>query len=479
MSLIATLAKKHGLLPSVTCPHCWHTFPPEKMLWISAHQDLYTDRKIPDHALRFLPTRFDPLGNAIDAKDFVCHGIACPNCHLPIHRGLIEVEPLFCSIVGTPSCGKSYYLASLIHQMKQVAATDHFLQFTDLDTEANDYIVRLEQALFLNPDEQGAKALGKLIAKTGDKVADNPALYNRVHFGDQEIVYTKPYLYLMTLRQHGLYRSVKNTASRVLCLYDNAGEHFLAGADKVSFQATRHLAKSQVLFFLFDPTQDVRFLKACLAYWNQAKQHEDQTQRERELKVIQHSCSDKQFRQDSVLQEAANRVRTLVGLKQQEIYKRHLIIILTKADLWAEFAEKELSTPAEPFKLLKSPFQEHRITHKDSLLATFKALDTEHVSLVSSKLKSLLMKHCPDLVQTAKNFCERVTFIPVSALGSQPSATAEEVIDGKVKVLPTIAPKDITPQWVTVPLIYALHQYAPALMLRKMRKKPGAAGVAT
>ena len=46
---------------------------------------------------------------------------------------------------------------------------------------------------------------------------------------------------------------------RVLCLYDNPGEHFDTGADKTDQQTTRHLARSQVLIYLFDPTQDPRF----------------------------------------------------------------------------------------------------------------------------------------------------------------------------------------------------------------------------
>ena len=50
---------------------------------------------------------------------------------------------------------------------------------------------------------------------------------------------------------------------RALGLYDNAGEHFLPGRDTLGSPVTRHLARSRVLFFLFDPTQDPRFRKAC------------------------------------------------------------------------------------------------------------------------------------------------------------------------------------------------------------------------
>ena len=47
--------------------------------------------------------------------------------------------------------------------------------------------------------------------------------------------------------------------ARMLCLYDNAGEHFQPGQDTTSSPVTRHLAQSRAILFLFDPTQDLRF----------------------------------------------------------------------------------------------------------------------------------------------------------------------------------------------------------------------------
>src|SRR5206468_11353246 len=89
------------LLRRTTCPHCWTAFAPEEALWISAHSDLLGDPRLgPDQLQRFLPTRFNIDGNAIDAKGLVSHSLACPRCHLGIPRAVLEMETFFVSILG-------------------------------------------------------------------------------------------------------------------------------------------------------------------------------------------------------------------------------------------------------------------------------------------------------------------------------------------------------------------------------------------
>jgi hypothetical protein len=62
-----------SLLPRITCPHCWHNFAPEDVLWVAAHQDLLGDPRLgPEQPQRFLPSRFDLDGNALDARGFSC-----------------------------------------------------------------------------------------------------------------------------------------------------------------------------------------------------------------------------------------------------------------------------------------------------------------------------------------------------------------------------------------------------------------------
>src|SRR5580693_7312311 len=98
----------------VTCPHCWHRFPPEEIKWIAAHSDLAGDPLLgSDAPQRFLPSRFNVEGLAIDVKGVACQLLACPRCHLTVPRAVLEMEPLFVSVLGAPGSGKSYFLASM------------------------------------------------------------------------------------------------------------------------------------------------------------------------------------------------------------------------------------------------------------------------------------------------------------------------------------------------------------------------------
>src|ERR1019366_8497429 len=91
----------------ITCPHCWHVFSPDQILWVSEHADLMGDTVLgPEQSRRFLPSRFNTERQALDAKDTPCRTLACPRCHLVIPRALIENEPLFLSIIGGPASGK-------------------------------------------------------------------------------------------------------------------------------------------------------------------------------------------------------------------------------------------------------------------------------------------------------------------------------------------------------------------------------------
>ena len=67
---------------------------------------------------------------------------------------------------------------------------------------------------------------------------------------------------------------------------------------------TRHLALSQVLMFLFDPTQDIRFRKLCSGKTSDPQMMERAERLQRERAV----------RQETILTEAAQRVRRYAGL---------------------------------------------------------------------------------------------------------------------------------------------------------------------
>src|SRR5580700_11824914 len=95
------VARAYGLVAAVTCPHCWHVFPPEQILWVAQHGELLGDALLgPEKARRFLPSRFTIDGRALDARGTPCDQLACPRCHLLVPRPILDVEPLFISIIG-------------------------------------------------------------------------------------------------------------------------------------------------------------------------------------------------------------------------------------------------------------------------------------------------------------------------------------------------------------------------------------------
>jgi hypothetical protein len=107
------------LCTRITCPHCWHSFPPEEVLWVSQHPELRDDPKLPGELRRFLPSRFNVAGEALDARQYPRHKLACPNCHLSVPRAFLEMDPFFLSILGSPGSGKSYFLTSMTWQLRQ------------------------------------------------------------------------------------------------------------------------------------------------------------------------------------------------------------------------------------------------------------------------------------------------------------------------------------------------------------------------
>jgi hypothetical protein len=408
------------LLRRTTCPHCWKSFAPEEVLWISAHTDLLGDPRLgKEEQQRFLPTRFDVDANAMDSKGFVCQRLACPKCHLPIPRVLLETEPLFVSILGSPACGKSYFLTAMTWELRRIMPLQFALSFTDADTISNRSLNEYEEALFLNSHSDEPAPLADLIRKTELQ----GQLYDSVMFGNQTVSYPRPFLFSMRLQEkHPRYQTGQHLG-RVLCLYDNAGEHFQAGQDSTANPVTQHLAQSRVLLFLFDPTQDQRFRRLC----------------QERGKLPPGVLGDRSSRQESVLLEAAARVRRYSGLSESAKVKQPLVVIVTKADVWSHLLEDGS---------LEEPWAQSKGTY---------GLDLERIEQRSRAVGALLKNTCSEVVTAAESFAQLVLYVPVSALGSMPLLQTE-------KRALAIPPGQIRPQWVTVPLLYALCRWINALV---------------
>jgi hypothetical protein len=409
-----------SLLRQVTCPHCWKGFHPEEVLWIAAHPDLMGDPRLgPEQPQRILPTRFNVDGNALDAHGLECLHLACPHCHLIIPRALLEMEALFVSILGTPACGKSFYLATLTWELRKVLPGHFGLHFSDVDAVVNQLLTANEEALFMNPRPADYQPLANLIAKT--KLQGE--MYDTVSYGNHLVSYPRPYLFsFQPMAHHRQYAKARLNA-RVLCLYDNAGEHFQPGRDTPAAPVTQHLGRAHLLLFLFDPTQDPRFGQL----------------------LNQNGAAERASRQDQILVEAIARIRRQLGLSQQAHHQRPLIVVLTKCDVWQHLLPGSLT--GEPWKGGRS----------------LCGLDTEQIERRSAESRQLMQRVCPELVRTAEGFSRQVLYVPVSALGHQPSHEPAG---------PAIRPADVHPVWVTVPMLYAMHRWMHGLIPRLKQEGP-------
>ncbi|MGB7325098.1 MAG: hypothetical protein WBD31_09515, partial [Rubripirellula sp.] len=375
------------LLDRVSCPHCWNQFAPEESLWVAEHPDLVGDAKLGfEHSQRFLPSRFSAEGDAIDESGYRTTRMACPNCHLEVPRSLYQLPSIFFSILGAPACGKSYFLASMTWMLRQTLPRRFAVSLNDADATTNARLHQYEEMQFLNPDPDKPVALAKT-EEQGD-------LYDTVNMGDHSVTLPRPFIFnLQPLARHPLYERAKEI-SRVMCLYDNAGESFLPGADKTTSPVTRHLALSKCLFFCFDPTQDPRFRRACEGKSDDPQMATRSARLDREASV----------RQDTILLEAIQRVRRHAGLREDELHQRPLVIVVTKWDSWCNLL---------PDVSNEAPFV-------DIAGQEVKALDSKRIKDVSAKVGELLAELCPEVVAAAEGFAEDLTFIPVSATGRSP-----------------------------------------------------------
>lgn len=376
-----------------------------------------------EYAQRFLPSRFSAEGDAIDESGYRSTRMACPNCHLEVPRQLYQLPSIFFSILGAPACGKSYFLASMTWKLRQTLPRRFAVSLNDADASINARLHDYEELQFLNPNPDEPVALAKT-EEQGD-------LYDVVNMGDHSVTLPRPFMFnLQPLAKHPLYEQARKV-SRVMCLYDNAGESFLPGADKTTSPVTRHLALSRCLFFCFDPTQDPRFRRACEGRSDDPQMKPRAERLEREASV----------RQDTILIEAIQRVRRHAGLREDELHQRPVVMVVTKWDSWQALLPKV--SRDEPYVKIRGQ--------------KVRALDTKRIKAVSAQVENLLSQLCPEVVAAAEGFAEDLTFIPVSATGRSPE------VDPKTGTL-GIRPRDMDPYWVEAPMMHALHRAAPGLV---------------
>lgn len=414
-------AVQRRLLQTVLCPHCWHGFTPDETLWIASHPELRGDPLLSgDEFQRFLPSRFAPSGEAIDERGARCQRLACPRCHLPISPILLEEAVSIYSLVGQQSCGKSHLLAAAAWRMRQSFPTQFGLSFADADPLSNRLINEHEERLFLQNDPQALVHIEKtqLQGSTYDSVLFSPG---------EPTLLPRPFLFTIApTRGHPNERNAAE-ARVVLCAYDNAGEHFLPGADTPTAPGTQHLARSRVILFVYDPTLDPRFREQLRSRPGDAPA----------------KAPAVTGRQDVILGETAQRLRTYRSNAATARIDVPLIVVVSKSDVWGGLLQGHdlVSDPWEPSPTGRGP-------------AIF---DRQRVDAASDALRALIAKTAPEFVALAEDSFERVIFIGVSALGCAPQL---DPASGLLKVRPA----DVRPRWVEVPFLYSLARWSRTLV---------------
>lgn len=411
------------LLEKIICPHCWHRFSAAETLWIAEHPDLLGDRLLgPYVPQRFLPNRFTPQGKALDTGGMASSRLACPRCHLEIPRGVFHLRPIFLSVLGAPASGKSYFLTSMTWRLRHFLPEQFGLSFTDLDAVHNQRLQEYELKLFLNQSEDTPVELPKT-ETTGD-------LYSMVHFGSSAIQYIKPFLFSVRPVSKHPRRERAHSVSRMLVVYDNAGESFLPGGDSARYPVTRHLALSSAWFFIFDPTQDLRFRK-------EISQFSDDPQ----VRLNGPRGRGTTQRQDIILREAWERV-----LQHGEVRSRSsdlpLVVICAKADCWGKLL------PSWP---LPNPYH---LTAQG-----IAGVDLDMLTAVSKEVEKTLRQFSPEIVNAAESLTSDILYVPVSSTGCSPECDEQGHIIG-------FLPRKLSPIWVEIPLLYFLLRFVPSLVFR-------------
>lgn len=403
------------LVDRITCPHCWEQFGPVHVLHIARHSELRNDPVAgPEEYVRFLASRFNSAGLALDPRGMTSTEVACPRCHLEMPRKLLEVPALFTSIIGAPGSGKTHFLAAMTWELRQ--RLDKFgVGFVDASPTVNASLLEAEQKLFLSETPETPV----VVAKTEQSAAGAPHLYRRVVIAGQHIEYLRP------LQFHIAPVGGAPGRERVLVLYDNAGEHFLPGSFAVS-DVTDHLARSQVLFFLLDPTQDPRLRARC------ERLNSDLAQ-----PIKLRAPVGIPPRQDSILIEAANRMERKRGPAAKG--KAPLVVILAKADLWGSSLGIDIA---------REPFVEGGGRLRLDLAAVYSASDA---------CRSLLKELTPAFVTAAEQHFSPVRYVPVSSLGRPPT----HVVEVGGARYDAIRPMDIQPRWAMIPMMLAIQPILP------------------
>ena len=388
-----------------TCPICWLKFDRGDVMHVAVHDSLFGDPLLGEEQMkRFHATRFNDRGQALDECGIPCTEIACPHCRRTLAPGFFDEPHKIFSIVGAPQSGKSYYLTVLIKLLQTTLFRDFGVVFRDADPTGNAPINEMKAHLFSAQNPAQA-----FLTKTQLE----GAMYERLPRYDRMVTLPKPFIYSLS----GAESDDENCS---IVFYDNAGEHFQPGQDSTNSPGAQHIASSDAIFFLFDPTINPDFRRSISG--SEDPQFKSQV-------------SDQQ---DIILAEIEVRIKKLLGLGRREKVQTPLAIIIGKCDSWIDKIGSEN---------LKNPIVDG-------------TLDVGAVEANSQLVRNLMEEHCPYVIANAERISSDVCYFAASAFGHTPVTFEDD--KGVSRIGPD--PQKINPMYVEIPTLWALSRVRPGLV---------------
>ncbi len=391
-----------------TCPVCWLHFNAGDVMSIATHPDLMGDPVLGrDSMRRFFATRFNARGQALDAKGVPCLDMACPHCRRKLPPNFLQMDDFIFSVIGAPSSGKSYYLASLVNTLERMMPSEFDLSWRDADPTGNsmlnDVMFRLfnaaspEQAYLSKTDLEGA-------------------LYEEFYRHGRMAKLPKPFIY-----------NLSDMAGRKpavsVVFYDNAGEHFEPGRNSEDSPGAQHVAVASGLFFLFDPTTSRPFRPLI---------HRDDDPQ------LDDSDGLKLDQQAVIMSETGVRIASILNLPVGKRISTPLAVMIGKCDLWEDSLEEPLEEVVEDGCLL-----------------------LERVEANSARLRRMMMRVLPPLCSAAESISDTVRYFAVSPLGCPP-VRFKDPATGSEKIGPD--PQRIAPRHIAEPTLWILSRLVPELV---------------
>ncbi len=393
-----------------TCPICWKAFEEGDVMNIASHEELTGDPVLgPEAKLRFHAERFNDLGQALDEHGVVSMDLACPHCRGRLPTSFLSQSHIILSLVGAPSSGKSYYLATLLKLLPEELMRYFGGILQDGDPSGNVRLNEMKNRLFsaLTPEDA-------FISKTDFE----GLMYEQLPRNGKMVALPRPFVY-------HLRKTNDSSRRKALVFYDNAGEHFKPTISLDDSPGALHVAASSALFFLYDPTANRNFRRVL--------------RRKRDPQLRSQATDE----QDTILAEMGNRIKKLQAKESHEFVDTPLAIMAGKFDVWRSLdVDERIIAPED------------------------RPLTLEEIKRNSQATRDILLEYCPTIVANAETVSSNVMYFPISSLGHSP----REIEEGSLAGTLAPQPQKIKPMLLTAPSLWALSLITPELVALQIQE---------